>query len=253
MQLTLDGLGASASSLQSADPTQWPVAPGWQNLVQAFFDSRPGLQLLHFLKQCLTSGQTIYPIQPLTALAWTPPETVRLVILGQDPYHGPGQAQGLAFSVPSGVPIPPSLRNIFLELGRDLGATAPLFPVPGGDLQRWARTGVLLLNTCLTVEQGRPASHAGQGWEALTDQVLSRLSEGEERAVFMLWGAHAQSKRRLIDGRRHLILTANHPSPLSARRGPEPFVGCGHFSKALDWLAMQGKPVADLRTVLGQY
>ena len=159
-----------------------------------------------------------------------------MVILGQDPYHGRGQAEGLAFSVAPGVACPPSLRNIFKEMQRDLGEAPPTFPVPGGSLVRWADQGTLLLNTCLTVEEGRPASHARQGWETLTDAVISHVSTHARRAVFMLWGAHAQSKRSLIDQTKHLVLRANHPSPLSAMRPPIPFVGCGHFSKAKAWL-----------------
>lgn len=253
MQLSLDGLSPASGCLRLADPRQWPVAAGWKDLIDAFFVSDAGRNLLFFLKQRLIAGETVYPSEPLRALALTPPESVRVVILGQDPYHGPGQAHGLAFSVPSGLPVPPSLRNMFVELQRDLGATVPSFPIPGGNLQHWAQNGVLLLNTCLSVEQGRPASHAGRGWEALTDQVILRVSQGEVPVVFMLWGAHAQSKRGLIDARRHLILSANHPSPLSARRGPQPFIGCGHFSQALDWLAGQQQPVGALRTVLGHF
>ena len=128
--------------------------------------------------------------------------------------------------------LPPSLRNIFKELQRDLGQPLPPFPAPGGSLVRWARQGVLLLNTCLTVEEGRPASHAGKGWEQLTDAIIEQVSAGLVPVVFMLWGAHAQSKQTLIDARRHVILCANHPSPLSALRPPHPFIGCGHFSRA---------------------
>jgi uracil-DNA glycosylase len=135
------------------------------------------------------------------------------------------------------VRLPPSLRNIFKELQRDLGVPAPAFPLPGGSLVRWARQGVLLLNTCLTVEEGLPASHAGRGWEHLTDAVIHQVSQGAVPIVFMLWGAHAQSKRALIDTSRHLVMTANHPSPLSALRPPTPFIGCGHFSRALTWIA----------------
>ena len=158
-----------------------------------------------------------------------------MVILGQDPYHGRGQAEGLAFSVAPGVPLPPSLRNIFKELQRDLGVHAPTFPEPGGSLVNWATHGVLLLNTCLTVEEGQPASHAGRGWEVLTDAVIRAVSGAKHPVVFMLWGAHAQSKRSLIDSSRHKILVANHPSPLSALRAPLPFIGCGHFSEARAW------------------
>jgi len=223
------------SQLQSADPRDWPVAPGWQALVTRFFASQTGSQLLAFLQQRLAAGAIIYPPQPLRALELTPPEAVRVVILGQDPYHGPGQAEGLAFSVAPGVALPPSLRNIFKELQRDLGEPPPDFPVPGGSLVRWARHGVLLLNTCLTVEQGQPASHAGKGWEVLTDAIIQAVSDHSNPVVFMLWGSHAQSKRPLIDASRHLILCANHPSPFSAMRPPVPFMGCGHFSQARDW------------------
>ncbi|PKO58944.1 MAG: uracil-DNA glycosylase [Betaproteobacteria bacterium HGW-Betaproteobacteria-18] len=233
--LTTDSSATPTSQLQSADPGDWPVAPGWQTLVARFFASQAGTQLLTFLRQRLADGATIYPPQPLRALELTAPEAVRVVILGQDPYHGPGQAEGLAFSVAPGVALPPSLRNIFKELQRDLGEPSPDFPVPGGSLVRWARHGVLLLNTCLTVEQGQPASHAGKGWEVLTDAIIKAVSDQSDPVVFMLWGSHAQSKRALIDASRHLILCANHPSPLSALRPPVPFIGCGHFSQARAW------------------
>lgn len=229
------GLNQSAQQLLSADPTAWPVAPGWQNLVNDFFQSEGGSSLLQFLRQRLADGAVVFPPQPLHALELTAPESVRVVILGQDPYHGRGQAEGLAFSVAPGVALPPSLRNIFTELGRDLGAPLPAFPQPGGSLVRWARQGVLLLNTCLTVEEGQPASHSGRGWEQLTDAVIAKVSSEAAPAVFMLWGAHAQSKQGLIDVSRHLVLRANHPSPLSALRPPIPFIGCGHFSQARAW------------------
>ncbi len=225
-----------ADQLQSANPVDWPVAAGWQPLVSDFFKSADGAELLRFLADRLQAGASIFPPQPLRALHLTPPDSVRLVILGQDPYHGRGQAEGLAFSVAPGVACPPSLRNIFKEMQRDLGEAPPTFPMPGGSLVRWAEQGTLLLNSCLTVEEGRPASHAKQGWETLTDAVISHVSTHARRAVFMLWGAHAQSKRSLIDETKHLILCANHPSPLSAMRPPVPFVGCGHFSKAKAWL-----------------
>jgi uracil-DNA glycosylase len=224
-----------ADQLQTANPTDWPVAAGWQPLVERFFQSETGQGLLAFLDQRLQAGATVFPPQPLRALQLTPPESVRVVILGQDPYHGRGQAEGLAFSVAPGVALPPSLRNIFKELQRDLGTPPPPFPQPGGSLVKWAQKGVLLLNTCLTVEEGQPASHSGKGWELLTDAVIRQVSQDAQPAVFMLWGAHAQSKRALIDAKRHLVLTANHPSPLSALRPPQPFIGCGHFSQARDW------------------
>jgi uracil-DNA glycosylase len=224
-----------ADRLQSANPADWPVAAGWQPLVSEFFHSERGAALLHFLSERLLAGASIFPPQPLRALLLTPPEAVRVVILGQDPYHGRGQADGLAFSVAPGVACPPSLRNIFKEMARDRGASPPRFPLPGGSLVHWAEKGVLLLNTCLTVEQGKPASHAKRGWEVLTDAVIRHVSVHAEPTVFMLWGTHAQGKRALIDGSRHLVLCANHPSPLSALRPPLPFIGCGHFSKALAW------------------
>ena len=221
--------------LTTADPASWPVAPGWQALVSEFFRSEAGCGLLTFLESRLQAGAAVFPPQPLRALQLTPPESVRVVILGQDPYHGRGQAEGLAFSVAPGIPVPPSLRNIFTELRRDLGTAFPPFPEPGGSLVRWASQGVLLLNTCLTVEEGQPASHAGRGWERLTDAVIRKVSQDAAPAVFMLWGAHAQGKCALIDSSRHLVLQANHPSPLSALRPPAPFIGCGHFSQARAW------------------
>ena len=224
-----------ADQLVVCDPANWPVAAGWQPLVDGFFASAAGVKLQAFLGERLTAGATIFPPQPLRALALTPPEQVRVVILGQDPYHGRGQAEGLAFSVAPGVAIPPSLRNIFKELQRDLGTAPPPFPQPGGSLVKWARNGVLLLNTCLTVEEAQPASHAGRGWEVLTDAVIRHVSDVAQPTVFMLWGAHAQSKRPLIDAQRHKVLAANHPSPLSALRPPVPFIGCGHFSQARAW------------------
>ncbi len=221
------------TQLQSADPADWPVAPGWQPLVQDFFASVAGRKLRGFLQARLDAGAAIFPPRPLRALELTPPEAVRVVILGQDPYHGRGQAEGLAFSVAPGVPLPPSLRNIFKELQRDLGTPPPAFPLPGGSLVKWATNGVLLLNTTLTVEEGQPASHSGQGWELLTDAVIRHVAQGQRPVVFMLWGSHAQAKRAVIpQDRGHLVLTANHPSPLSALRPPVPFIGCGHFGQA---------------------
>ncbi|WP_077000705.1 uracil-DNA glycosylase [Variovorax sp. KK3] len=233
-------MSAVATQLQSADPADWPVAEGWQLLVDEFFGAASGLKLVDFLHERLKSGAVIFPPRPLRALELTPPEAVRVVILGQDPYHGRGQAEGLAFSVAPGVALPPSLRNIFKELQRDLGMPPPRFPDPGGSLVKWATHGVLLLNTCLTVEEGQPASHSGRGWEVLTDAVIRHVAHSERPVVFMLWGSHAQSKKALIDGNRHKVLTANHPSPLSALRPPVPFIGCGHFSQARAWRETQG-------------
>lgn len=234
-------VGVPARQLQSADPACWPVSADWSPLPDDFWASTAGQSLLGFLCQRLASGALIYPPRPLRALELTPLAQVRVVILGQDPYHGPGQAEGLAFSVAPGVKIPPSLRNMFKELQRDLGRPAPTH----GSLVRWAQQGVLLLNTCLTVEDGQPASHAGQGWEVLTDAVIRRCSESGPPKVFLLWGAHAQKKRELIDGDRHRVLCANHPSPLSASRGPVPFIGSGHFGAVNHWLTAQGGTTVD--------
>lgn len=224
--------------LRDADLTGWPVDPGWAGPRDRFAASPDGRALVAHLRQRIQAGAVIYPPAPFRALALTPPTDVRVVILGQDPYHGPGQAEGLAFSVPPGVKPPPSLRNLFLELQRDLD-----LPVPAnGSLVRWAGQGVLLLNTCLTVEDGQPASHAGRGWEAFTDAVIRHCSQTGPAKAFLLWGAHAQKKRALIDDARHAVLQANHPSPLSARRPPMPFLGCGHFSAVNRWLVEQGQP-----------
>ncbi len=221
------------------------TAPDWQPAVQRWRDSPEGQALLSHLATRLAAGATLYPAWPLRALALTPLAAVRVVILGQDPYHGPGQAEGLAFSVPPGVRVPPSLRNIYAEQQRDLG-----LPVPAhGHLAAWARQGVLLLNTVLTVEDGQPASHARKGWERLTDALIAEVAGQPQRIVFLLWGAHAQAKAALIESvapSRHLLLQANHPSPLSARRPPVPFIGCGHFSAVcaavpgLDWRLPEG-------------
>lgn len=226
------------NQLRSAEPQHWPVAEDWRAIVDVFFDSPQGRALLDFLQSRLSAGVEIFPHQPLHALALTSAANTHTVILGQDPYHGPGQAHGLAFSVPSGVAIPPSLRNIFQEIQRDMGTPPPPFPTPGGDLEDWARAGILLLNTTLTVERGQPASHANRGWQTLTNSILRYLAHREKPTVFMLWGAHAQAYASMIaaGNARHLILTANHPSPLSARRGPQPFIGCGHFGKAKEFL-----------------
>ncbi|MDI4633132.1 uracil-DNA glycosylase [Pelomonas sp. V22] len=222
-------------------PLDWRVDAGWQPLLDAWRASPAGQGLLAHLSQRETAGATIYPPDPFRALRLTPLARTRVVILGQDPYHGPGQAEGLAFSVPAGHKVPPSLRNIFKELQRDLGQQPPMSPHLGA----WAERGVLLLNTCLTVEDGAPASHAKQGWESLTDALIQAAAREASPKVFMLWGAHAQAKAPLIQaaGPQHLLLQANHPSPLSATRPPQPFIGCGHFSRAADWLASQGLPL----------
>jgi len=226
---------AAKAFLQTSDPGDWPVATDWRPLVDRFFKGIEGMALLAFLKRRIDKNAVIFPPQPLRALELTPLHAVHTVILGQDPYHGRGQAEGLAFSVAPGQALPPSLRNIFKERQRDLGEAWPAMPVPGGSLVAWAQQGTLLLNTCLTVEEGLANSHQGKGWEALTDALIAQVSASSRRVVFMLWGAAAHKKRSLIDESRHLVLSANHPSPLSALRSPAQFIGCGHFSRAQKW------------------
>jgi uracil-DNA glycosylase len=223
------------SQLEHARPDEWPVDASWKPVVDAFFRSDDGQRLLTFLQSRLDAGAVIFPPSPLRALELTPRDSVQVVILGQDPYHGRGQAEGLAFSVAPGVAPPPSLRNILKELRRDPGQPPAEFPVRGGSLAMWAKKGALLLNTCMTVEEGQPGSHFGHGWEVLTDTIIQNVSDRTTPTVFMLWGAHAQSKRTLISESRHMVLCANHPSPLSALRPPTPFIGCGHFARASEW------------------
>ncbi|MBV8605038.1 MAG: uracil-DNA glycosylase [Pelomonas sp.] len=225
----------------SAGAPDFAVDPGWQPAVDAWRASPAGQGLQAFLAAREAAAARVYPPEPLRALRATPLAETRVVLLGQDPYHGPGQAEGLAFSVPAGRKFPPSLRNIFVELQRDLGHAPPLH----GHLGAWAARGVLLLNTVLTVEDGAPASHAKKGWEALTDALIAAAARDAAPKVFLLWGAHAQAKKPLIAaaGAGHLVLEANHPSPLAARRPPVPFIGCGHFSAAAQWLAERGRPL----------
>ncbi len=230
------------SRLLRWDPENWPLAEGWTPVVRSFLSSQAGVQLTSFMHSRLDAGAIIYPPRPFRALEITPLHSVHAVILGQDPYHGLGQAEGLAFSVPDGVKLPPSLRNIFKELRR-----CPSEPLPSsGTLSSWAQRGVLLLNTSLTVEDGKPGSHAGKGWESLTDALLSEVAANSSPCVYLLWGAHAQAKAGLIKevAARHerdaLVLQSNHPSPLSAARPPLPFIGCGHFVQAREWLSARG-------------
>jgi uracil-DNA glycosylase len=230
--------------LSNWQPKDWAVAADWRDTITEFLNSEVGVNLAQAVQARLASGACIYPPTPFKALELTPLSQVRVVILGQDPYHGAGQAHGLAFSVASGVKVPPSLRNIFKEIGHETGDMA-IPSLKDGSLVRWAEQGVLLLNTCLTVEDGLPASHAKLGWEALTDALISLVAERRRNVVFMLWGAHAQSKQSLLAASRclengHLVLCANHPSPLSAMRPPAPFMGCGHFGLANDYLIKQG-------------
>ncbi|GGJ82370.1 uracil-DNA glycosylase [Pseudomonas matsuisoli] len=215
------------------------LEPGWKEALREEFEKPYMKVLADFLRHEKASGKVIYPPGPLifNALNTTPLDQVKVVIIGQDPYHGPGQAHGLCFSVQPGVPAPPSLQNIFKELKRDLNIDVPSH----GYLQHWAEQGVLLLNTSLTVERANAGSHAKAGWQPFTDKVIEVVSAECPNVVFLLWGAHAQSKQRLIDPKKHLILKSAHPSPLSAHRG---FLGNGHFSRCNKFLEQHGvKPV----------
>ena len=223
----------------ASDDARIKLEPSWKARVGEYL-LRPDMQALaEFLRSEKAKGKRIYPPSRdiFAALEATPFEQVKVVILGQDPYHGPGQAHGLCFSVLPGVDVPPSLQNMFKEIERDPGIARP----DHGYLMSWARQGVLLLNAVLTVEAGRAGSHQGKGWEGFTDHVVERLNAEREGLVFLLWGSYAQAKGRIIDSRRHCVLRAPHPSPLSAHRG---FLGCGHFSAANRWLDGRGlKPV----------
>jgi len=245
------------------------VCEGWQATLHTDQVTEALKRLSAHLTSRKQAGAIIYPTRPFRALDALDPKDVKVVILGQDPYHGPEQAQGLAFSVPDHIKRPPSLRNIFLEIDRcypltsqdsedanissyrfkpskmgspaqgrlDIGPAAP-----GNDLSGWSEQGVLLLNTVLTVEDGQPASHAKLGWEQVTDALIRTVATDHAPKVFMLWGAHAQAKQDLITTHGgHLILTANHPSPLSARRPPAPFLGCNHFKIANEWLLQHNR------------
>ena len=220
------------------------VDPGWQSHLLDEFVKPYMKDLIDFLCREIATGKTIYPkeCEYFQAFNATPFDKVKIVMLGQDPYHGTGQAHGLCFSVPSGVGCPPSLKNIFKEIQDDLGLSPGNFQ--HGNLQVWADQGVLMLNSVLTVEAGRAGCHKGRGWEKFTDRVISELNENKERVVFMLWGDYAQKKGSVIDERRHLILRAPHPSPLSAYKG---FLGCRHFSTANAYLADHGMTPVDWR------
>lgn len=212
----------------------------WLKHLEGEFQQPYMQKLRDFLLTRKQHQAVIYPPGKLifNALNSTPFEKVRVVILGQDPYHGPGQAHGLCFSVLPGIRTPPSLANIYREIESDLGIGSP----DHGSLQHWADQGVLLLNAVLTVERGQAGSHQGKGWEKFTDAVIQSLNDKREGLVFMLWGSYAQKKGGVIDRRKHLVLKAPHPSPLSAHRG---FLGCRHFSKANDYLRQQGQAPID--------
>ena len=216
------------------------LAGDWKQALGDEFDQPYMQQLREFLLAEKAAGKQIYPPGPLifNALDSTPLGRVKVVIIGQDPYHGPGQAHGLWFSVQPGVRTPPSLRNIYKEIERDMG-----YPLPAhGCLQSWAEQGVLLLNAVLTVTQGQAGAHANRGWERFTSRIIELLNQQCEHLVFMLWGSYAQKKGAQIDASRHCVLKSVHPSPLSAHRG---FIGCGHFSAANAYLQENGRSPID--------
>lgn len=224
--------------MQRFDTHDLPSA--WRSCIEAYRAEPEGVRLWAGLRAAFEQRQVIYPPDPWRALRTLAPEQVRVVIFGQDPYHGPGQAMGMAFSVPeSCTRLPPSLRNIFKELSDEF--QAPMRT--NGDLSDWAAQGVLLLNSVLTVQDGQAGSHAKLGWQALTDRLLLQVLRAARPCVYMLWGAWAQQKADFIDQQARapvLVLKSNHPSPLSARRAPVPFFGCGHFAAANVWLQSQG-------------
>jgi uracil-DNA glycosylase len=219
---------------------QVKLPDSWLSVLSDEFEKPYMVGLRTFPQEQKQAGKTVYPPGKLffNALNTTDFDQVKVVILGQDPYHGPGQAHGLSFSVPNGVPPPPSLQNIFKELQSDLGLNKPSH----GCLQHWAEQGVLLLNAVLSVEHKNAGSHANKGWEQFTDAVIHALNLEREHLVFLLWGSYAQKKGQFIDAQKHCVLKAPHPSPLSAHRG---FLGCQHFSKANAYLKEQGIPVID--------
>ncbi len=224
----------------SEDKRQIKLEPSWLAHLESEFNQDYMQSLRDFLRKEKARGKQIFPPGELifNALDSTPFDKVKVVILGQDPYHGPCQAHGLCFSVLPGVQVPPSLVNIFKEIEADIG----LKPSPDGCLKGWAEQGVLLLNAVLTVERFKAASHQGKGWERFTDRIVAELNEKRDHLVFMLWGSYAQKKGQFIDRGRHLVLQSTHPSPLSAYRG---FLGCRHFSQANDYLVKTGKEPID--------
>ncbi len=226
-------------SLEKNTPTskksEINIEPSWRARLDQEFEKPYMKDLQHFLKSQYKTGKIIYPSKDkyFAAFNFTPFKKTKVVILGQDPYHGPGQAHGLCFSVPQGEAIPPSLLNIYKELKADLKLT----PVHHGNLESWAKQGVLLLNSVLTVENGKAAAHQKKGWEHFTDQVVRELNEGREHLVFILWGAYAQKKAAFVDRNKHFVIESPHPSPLSSHRG---FFGSKPFSKTNDYLKQQG-------------
>ena len=230
---------ATSRLLEPLDSLIDRLGTDWRAEVEEWRQSPAGRALIAQVDARVAAGAVVYPAQVFRALELTPLAQTRVVILGQDPYHAEGQAEGLAFSVPPAVRTPPSLRNIFKELQRDLG----VLPASNGHLGRWAAQGVLLLNSSLTVEGGCPGSHAKCGWLQLTDRLISAAAKHDVPKVFLLWGAHAQTKAPLIweASGQHLVLQSNHPSPLSAHRPPAPFIGNGHFGQATVFLAQSQK------------
>lgn len=216
------------------------IEPGWKSVLNEEFQKPYFGQLTTFIKLEKESGKILYPPGSLifNAFYHTPFDQVNVVILGQDPYHNPGQAHGLSFSVPDKIPFPPSLINIFKELKNDIGIECPT----SGDLSKWAKQGVLLLNSSLTVRQNEPGSHARAGWMIFTDEVIKKISDERSGVVFLLWGNYAQEKQQMIDETKHFVLKAAHPSPLSANRG---FFGCKHFSKTNEILMRENKTPID--------
>ncbi len=224
------------------DDDRVKLEPSWKARIGDWLQRPDMRELSAFLRQRKAAGARIYPPGPQIFAAFdaTPFDAVKVVILGQDPYHGPGQAHGLCFSVLPGVPVPPSLVNIYKEINADVGIAPP----DHGCLLPWARQGVLLLNAVLTVEEGKAGAHQGKGWEGFTDHAIETLAREREGLVFLLWGSYAQAKGKVIDTRRHRVLRAPHPSPLSAHRG---FLGCGHFSATNQYLAQRGLSPIDWR------
>ncbi len=224
----------------STENDRLTMEASWKARLQSEFQL-PYMQALRdFLLERKRAGAVIYPpgSHYFQAMTLTPFDKVKVVILGQDPYHGPGQAHGLCFSVLPGVAVPPSLVNIYKEIASDLG----IEPAKHGFLESWAQQGVFLLNSVLTVERGNAGAHQGKGWERLTDRIVSLLSDERDGLVFLLWGSYAQRKGQMIDRDKHLVLTAPHPSPLSAHRG---FFGCRHFSRANEWFQSRGESVVE--------
>ncbi len=228
--------------MTTIDRSSIPLEPSWKTRLSQEFSQTYMLELGEFLRHEVEAKKTIYPLDQeyFAALNLTPFAQVKVVILGQDPYHGSGQAHGLCFSVQPGVPVPPSLKNIYKELKADLGIEPPRH----GHLQSWAEQGVLLLNATLSVEAGRAGSHQEKGWEQFTDAIIARLDREREHLVFVLWGSYAQKKGEFIDKSKHLVLTSPHPSPLSAHRG---FLGSKPFSKINAYLKQHGVAPIDWR------